>query len=383
MRSHLLHDQDRQPVQDPELLRHRIRRRVRSDCKLTERKHLMTIHDPLHDQTMTGLEVHCSVLLEIVADRRNHTPVLKLHQEIPVLDIADIDRPDIQDPIRSGKLRGSKHLAERNIHIRHAVLKLRLLLRIRKSSKLYLHVRPVLSLSDNLHILRGVEHIDDLLLHIPVQLIIQRVDPDRLLKDLRELLSDRRYRECDDRKTRLVTRDILVHDRHGKIPVFQIKILLFLRKRPRLRLVHRLKSRLTERLDDRRSRIDSRVLLILFIRRLQNADLPVTERLVHIDCAVIPVIIVVLSVRGRRCIAAAPRRIPVDATDRTSREDHGKTCCLEILHRLANHTLHSDRIPDCRRFLLCEITSHDLKSADISVCIGIRHLPDLFLRQAV
>ena len=93
------------------------------------------------------------LLLEIVADRRNHTPVLKLHQEIPVLDIADIDRPDIQDPIRSGKLRGSKHLAERNIHIRHAVLKLRLLLRIRKSSKLYLHVRPVLSLSDNLHII--------------------------------------------------------------------------------------------------------------------------------------------------------------------------------------------------------------------------------------
>ena len=95
MRPHLLHDQDRQPVQDPELLRHRIRRRVRSDRKLAERQDLMSIHDPLHDQAVSRLFIDLSIFRKVVADCRNHTSVFELHQKIPVLDISDIDRSHI------------------------------------------------------------------------------------------------------------------------------------------------------------------------------------------------------------------------------------------------------------------------------------------------
>ena len=51
----------------------------------------MSIHDPLHDQAVSRLFIDLSIFRKVVADCRNHTSIFELHQQIPVLDISDID----------------------------------------------------------------------------------------------------------------------------------------------------------------------------------------------------------------------------------------------------------------------------------------------------
>ena len=57
-----------------------------------------------------------------------------------------------------------------------------------------------------------IQHIDELLLNVPVKNIVQCIDPYRLTENILKLCADLRHRKGDDRKAPLLAYDILVRD---------------------------------------------------------------------------------------------------------------------------------------------------------------------------
>ena len=174
----------------------------------------------------------------------------------------------MQEPFRSRKPRRCKHLSQRDVYISHAVFKPGLRGRIGKLRQIDAEVRPVRSVSQDLHVLRPVQGVDDVLLDLLIFYVIQGIDVDGLLKDLLKVWSDGRQRKGDDRKAGLVARDILVHHRHGQIPVFQEQPLLLFCEGPGLFLIDRRKAFLSKGLHHSRSGVFCGFLFVLLIGSL-------------------------------------------------------------------------------------------------------------------
>ena len=115
---------------------------------------------------------------------------------------------------------------------------------------------------------KAVLGVDDVLLDLLVFYVIQGIDVDGFLKDLLKIRSDGRQREGDDRKAGLVARDILVHHRHGQIPVFQEQPLLLFCEGPGLFLIDRRKAFLSKGLHHSRSGVFCGFLFVLLIGSL-------------------------------------------------------------------------------------------------------------------
>ena len=96
MRSHLLHDQDRQFIDDTKLLGHSISRCVGTDGALTHGQAVMVFHDHLLDQRF-ALRWIVKVFTGILC----YTSIFKFHMQIFKLDITDINTADLQHTIGS------------------------------------------------------------------------------------------------------------------------------------------------------------------------------------------------------------------------------------------------------------------------------------------
>ena len=128
----------------------------------------------------------------------------------------------------SGQYRRSKHFTNRNVHICHTVLKIRLFLRICQFMKMNQKIRLIVSTSFDFHPLTGIQGIDDRLLDFLIEMIIQCIDLYDLTENFLIISTNLRNRICNDRKTSLITFDVSVYDLSGFIVKFCLKLLLCL-----------------------------------------------------------------------------------------------------------------------------------------------------------
>ena len=126
----------------------------------------------------------------------------------------------------TGQYRRSKYLPNRNIHICHTVFKVRLMCCICQMVQHDLHACPVLSSALYDHIFSKVKGIYDLLLDLLIFLIIQGIDPDHLIEDLRIVLTDLRCRESNDGKASFFSLNITVLNFTGLCHILYSKLLL-------------------------------------------------------------------------------------------------------------------------------------------------------------
>ena len=125
----------------------------------------------------------------------------------------------MQFSVCSRQFRGGKDFSNRNVYIRHAVFEIRLFRRLSKRVKLYGQIGAVAAASADVDLRCLIQFVDHDLLDVAVQLIVQRIDADRLLKNRLKLRSDLRKRECNDCEARLRSRNIRVHNLHRLIAV--------------------------------------------------------------------------------------------------------------------------------------------------------------------
>ena len=125
-------------------------------------------------------------------------------------------------------------------------------------------------------------------------------------------------------------RHILIYNLPGFIGISQGQRLLMGVEGQGRFFILRSKAFLTKCLHQGRARAPGGFLPVGLIGGPQNGQLPLLKSIAHIKGAVITMVIIILSVRGRGCVSAVSCRIPVDAANRTSAKDHGKSRCLEI-----------------------------------------------------
>ena len=242
---------------------------------------------------------------------------------------------------------------------------------------------PVLSPAADLHSLRQIKHVDHPLLQTLIFYIVERVDLNGPGKNSLKTGPDGRNRKGNDRKARLVSRDIAVDDLHGSVPVFQIQLLLPFRKSKGLFFIHWLKARLTESFNHRRTGVGCRLFPICLVGCLQYRKLPVAERFVEINGAVIAVIVIILPVRRSRRIAVSSCRTLIHTVYRSPGQYDGKSSGFQIPHSFADHPLHAQRITDHGRLFYGKVTPHHLKAADVPLCKRICHTLYCLFRKPV
>ena len=71
-----------------------------------------------------------------------------------------------------------------------------------------------------------IQHIHQVLLNLFVLLVIQCVDADGLMENLRKVFPDGRYRKGNNGKAGLIPRNILVHHRHSLVGIGNLQFLL-------------------------------------------------------------------------------------------------------------------------------------------------------------
>ena len=113
-------------------------------------------------------------------------------------------------PFRPFQDRGGKHLAHRNIHVRHAIFKDGLLLRVLQRMKPYKEIRPVPISSKDMDVRPLIQRVDQSLLHLLIQPCVQGIDADDLPEDLRVALPYLWHRVGHDGKASLISRNVLV-----------------------------------------------------------------------------------------------------------------------------------------------------------------------------
>ena len=168
-----------------------------------------------------------------------------------------------------------------------------------------MHIGVIFSFSEHMYTLTLIQGIDQFLLDICIELIVKRIDADRLFKNLREVCPDFRDRKGDDRKTAFFTDDIAVCDLHGFVIHLCLQFFLFIRQIIGFLFCLRIKLRLPEGINAGRACMTVCQCFIIFVRRTHHAQASLHKGLVQIDCLVCPVIIVKLAVRDRPVIADA------------------------------------------------------------------------------
>ncbi len=259
MRPCLLRDQNRHLILDPIPACRHVSGSVRANGKLPKRQRIMVEQHIVLDifaVFLLGKEIGTSVI-------HDHS-VCKFQPDILKLQLIQKHPCHMQNTVRGGQHRGSKHFSHRDIHIRHTVFKVCLSVRVLQLMQTDLQIRPVGAAPFDCYGHPLVQHINDLLLDPLVQLIVQCVDAHDIVEDLLILRPDIRYRKSDDRKAALLPRNVFILQHARLRGVFHGKLLLLLRQSAGRRLRLRHKRLLPEDLQHRRSAMHFRLLLILF-----------------------------------------------------------------------------------------------------------------------
>ena len=161
----------------------------------------------------------------------------------------------MEQSVRSFEHRRRKYLSYRNIYIRNAIFKVGLFIRILKVVQLYDKVRSVFTSALYDDSVAFIECIYHELLDILIQLIVKRIYPYSLLKNLLKILSYLRHRVRNDRKASLLSLYISVCYLSGLCLISDLKLLLHRRKRSGIFLYMRYKRLFTEYLYTCRARM--------------------------------------------------------------------------------------------------------------------------------
>ena len=172
-----------------------------------------------------------------------NSSVFKIQFQILEKEFPQIDLCDVQLSFCFLQYRRCEHFPDRNIDICHTVFKCGLFGRIGKRMNLYIQIRAVSVTAFDVHTVRRIQHINDLLLHIAVKHIIKRIDMHRFRKDFFVFFSDGRNRVSNNRKTAFLPVNVMIDQLallaaliHIDFPLFVGigNALLFLLRRKRL-----------------------------------------------------------------------------------------------------------------------------------------------------
>ena len=319
---------------------------------------------------------------KIAAGAGGNHAVLEDQFQIPVAQLSQIDLRHMEHtacPLQKGR---GKDLSHRNVHVGDAVLEIRLLRGISQRVQRHGNVRVVVAPAGNMHMGPLIQHIDDLLLHPLIQGVIQGVDLHRPGKDFLEIRPDGGQRKGDDRKAVGVSRHIGVGNLPGTGRMVDIQLILFLRIVLFLRLVHRLKGRLPEDLDNRRSPVDRRLLSVFLKGVPQNLQPALHKGLVKIVRPIILVVIVKLPV-GRSGIASTfAVSPPREGGNRLPGDHDGKSHIGKLFYRFPHHPLKSDGELDLYGLFLRDVFAGHGKSDPISLRESPGHGRDFLLWKA-
>ena len=283
-------------------------------------------------------------------------------------------------PLQNGR---GEHLSHRDIHIRHAVFKIGLLLRIMQRMKSDAQIGPVFSHSFDPHILRLVQRVDQLLLDALIESVIQSIQLQDAIEDLFKILPDFRHRKGDDGKASLFALHILIHQRARLRLEINGKLLLLFIQTKRFFLVFRLKGGLPKAFDDCRPAVHGGKLL----HALQRIPI-VFQTVVHIPLVIkqrlVVFVIIFKLLVDNGAIVAVLSQLPAfqNALGRPV-NDGFQPDPPEIFHRASHHAFKAEEIADIDGFFLCDVLARHREADPIPFRIGVRHQRDLFFRKAV
>lgn len=184
--------------------------------------------------------------------------------QVQILQFVQIYLAYVEGTFGPRKLWRSEDLTYRNIHIRHTILKDRLLFRIVPGPELHLHISPVIPCPFDTHIRSLIEGVDKLLLNLLIQPVIQIVDFHNFpRKIIFEIFPDLGNGPGNNRKTPLIPRNIPVRQLSGLTVIEDAQLLLLLIKLQRLPAALWQEGPLSKDLHNSRTRMDCGQLLIL------------------------------------------------------------------------------------------------------------------------
>ena len=153
--------------------------------------------------------------------------VLKCQLQIRILQSFQIYTAHMENARCSLKYRRGKHLAHRNIYIRHTVFENCFFLIVIEMIQFHFEICPILSPAFHMNIFPLVKCIDHCLLYFLVELCIQCIDADHFIKDFRIFLSDLRHRIRHDGKAAFFPFDIFICQLPGPAVAADRQLLLF------------------------------------------------------------------------------------------------------------------------------------------------------------
>ena len=303
-------------------------------------------------------DVVIDVLLPLLLVRKAPAPVagdhaiLKGQLQVLELQAVQVHLADVERAPGALQHRRGEDLPYRDVHIRHAVFKDGLLRRVLKAEELHGHVRPVAASAEDAHIRSLVQGVDEILLDLSVELRVQGVDPDHLVKNLRVLLPYLGDRPGNDGEAPLVSRDVLVGHLGGAAVIEEHQLLLLCRQRHCLLLWLRRKGLLPKGLHDGRPGKSQGQLFISLIEGVHDLQLPLHEALVEEKALVIPVVIVVLHVGDTAVVAHPPGSPLCQGAGCRPVYNRLKAHLPEIFHSFPHHSLKAQGVADIDRTLL-------------------------------
>ena len=116
----------------------------------------------------------------------------------------------MEKSFRSGQFRRGKYFSYRNINVCHTIFKDSLLCRVLYGHQCHSQISPVGTSSLNVDRSSFIQRIDDRLLDSLIGVIVQCIDLHSLRKDLFKMFANIRYREGNNGKAPLLTRNIFI-----------------------------------------------------------------------------------------------------------------------------------------------------------------------------
>ena len=232
---------------------------------------------------------------------------------------------------------------------------------------LYIQIRAVSVTAFDVHTVRRIQHINDLLLHIAVKHIIKRIDMHRFRKDFFVFFSDGRNRVSNNRKTAFLPVNVMIDQLALLAALIHIDFPLFVGIGNALLFLLRRKRLCPENFDHCRSSVIWSNRFVIFPDSTVNFESPLDECLIQPQPAVLFVIVSKLLVQGNR--VRTQHRLQSDL--------------FKIVYGGAYHPLESQRITDLHYRLFRNIFSGCFKSDPVSFGKCIRHCLHLLLCQGM
>ena len=339
VRAGLLCDQNRHPSADTIALCHPVGAGVRADRELAHRQALLLTEDHLAHECPPLLRVR-EIRTAVVRD----ATILEADLEVPELEALDKHRADVQHTGGAFELRRSENLAERDIHIREAVLEIRLAGRIRQRVELYVEVGCI-ALPQDMNGARLVQGVDQTLLHRTVRRRGQGVDRLRLAENRLEIRADRRKRPGDDRKRALFLEHEFMHEQLDAVLVVAVHLRLVRREAEPRGLLHRLEGRRAEALHHDRTRVAADLIPIGTENLALLLEHAGADAVPHHEGEVVAVVEIHLRIRALIELAA-PARGACQEMLRSQRDREIEAILREKCRGALHHALEACRVAE-------------------------------------